>query len=187
MKLNVSSRTGDKSSDVKSLRRQGDIPAVLYSSGQSGEKITVKGEEFKAILRYLKSGHLATTKFVLNIGKSEKTAIIKGIQYNPTSYSVDHLDFQVLDDKVPVTVKVPVTLTGVAECVGEKLGGFLRPITRFIPVECLPSDMPKEFAIDVRNLGVFESKRLKDIELPKGVKLLISPEEVLVVVSKRKQ
>lgn len=185
MKLTVSSRAGDKRSDVKDIRRQGDIPAIVYSPGQSAEKIAVKGEEFKAVLRNLKPGHLATTKFVLTAGKSEKSAIVKDIQYNVTNYNIIHLDFQELDDKVAVTVKVPLTFSGVAECVGVKLGGFLRPVVRYVTVECLPSQMPKEFVIDVADLGVFQSKRLKDITLPAGIKLLASPEEVVVVVSKR--
>ena len=88
-------------------------------------------------------------------------------------------------DQVPVKVKVPVNCIGVADCPGIKLGGFLRQVARYVKVECLPKLIPAEFIVDVKDLGIRQTKRLKDLSLPSGVKALESPEEVLVVIAKR--
>ncbi|MBI3236630.1 MAG: 50S ribosomal protein L25 [Chlamydiales bacterium] len=145
----------------------------------------VDGAEFSAILRGVLPGRLPTTVFTLNDGKKEKKAIIKDIQYHLTTYRVSHIDFEELLENIPVSVKVPVNCVGVAECAGVKLGGFLRQIVRHVKFECLPGQIPAEFLVNVADLGIRQTKRLKDIAMPQGVRPLVAPNEVIVVIAKR--
>ena len=80
MKLTVKPRVKDKKGDIKQIRREGDIPAIVYSSQGQPRKIIVSGEEFRAVLRSMKPGHLPTTVFTLMEDKSEKRTIVKDIQ-----------------------------------------------------------------------------------------------------------
>lgn len=185
MKLAVKQRVGEKKKDIKEIRREGDIPAIIYSSKSQPEKLIVNGSDFKTILREMQQGQLPTTVFELHDGKKNRRAIIKDIQYHLTTYVVSHIDFEELVENVPVSVKVPVNCVGVADCIGIKLGGFLRQVVRHVKVECLPKHIPSEFMIDVKDLGIRQSKRLKDITIPSGVKPLANPEEVVVVIAKR--
>ncbi len=185
MKLTVKSREGEKKSDLKTIRRAGNIPAVIYSSTHKPEKLELTGAEFSAVLRGMQPGQLPTTIFTLSDGKTERKAIIKDIQYHLTTYIVSHIDFEELVENVSVNVKVPVNCIGVAECAGIKLGGFLRQVIRHVKVECLPKNIPSQFLIDVRDLGIRQSKRLKDIPMPQNVRPLASAEEVIVVIAKR--
>ncbi|MBY0528622.1 MAG: 50S ribosomal protein L25 [Rhabdochlamydiaceae bacterium] len=185
MKLTMKPRTGEKKSDIKQIRREGDIPAVIYSAKTQPEKLIIVGPEFGAILRGVKPGQLPTTVFTLSDGKRERKAIIKDIQYHLTSYRVSHIDFEELSDDVAVSVKVPINCVGIADCQGIKLGGFLRQVIRHVKVECLPKNIPSQFLIDVKDLGMRQSKRLRDLILPAGVKLLAAAEEVIVVIAKR--
>ena len=185
MKLTVKCRSGEKKGDLKQIRREGNIPAIVYSSKTQAEKVMIDGVEFSAILRGLLPGQLPTTVFTLNDGKKERKAIIKDIQYHLTTYRVSHIDFEELLEDVPVSVKVPVNCTGVADCVGVKLGGFLRQVVRHVKVECLPKYIPSEFLINVTDLGIRQTKRLKDIAMPQGVRPLVAPNEVIVVIAKR--
>jgi large subunit ribosomal protein L25 len=185
MKLAVKQRVGEKKKDVKEIRREGNIPAIIYSSKGQPEKLIVSGAEFNTILRKMKPGQLPTTVFVLSDGKKDRRAIIKDIQYRLTTYNVSHIDFEELIDNIPVCVKVPVNCIGIADCMGIKLGGFLRQVIRHVKVECLPKNIPSEFLIDVKDLGIRQSRRLKDLAMPNEVRLLASPEEVVVVIAKR--
>jgi large subunit ribosomal protein L25 len=185
MQLTAKPRMGEKKSDTKQIRRDGDIPAIIYSSSRKPEKLVIKGSEFSAILRDLKPGQLPTIIFSLSEGGKQRRAIIKDIQYHLTTYNVSHIDFEELVDNVPVSVKVPINCVGVVDCVGIKLGGFLRQVTRHVKVECLPKNIPSEFQIDVRDLGIRQSKRLRDLAMPEGVRPLASTEEVVVVIAKR--
>lgn len=185
MILTVNKRTGTRKVEAKEIRRAGNIPAILYSAGRPCELIAIDGNEFKAVLRDIKPGRLSTTQFKLNMDGKECHAIVKDIQYDPTSYQVIHLDFEELIADVPVNVKVPIACTGIVECMGIKLGGFMRQVIRSVKVECLPADIPTEFTIDIRDLGIRQSKRLSHLKMPKGVRPLAKMEEVIVVIAKR--
>ncbi len=185
MKLAVKQRVSEKKKDIKEIRRDGHIPAIIYSSKGQSEKLIIDGAEFKTVLREMKPGQLPTTIFTLSDGKKERRAIVKDIQYYLTTYVVSHIDFEELIDDVPVNVKVPVNCIGIGDCMGIKLGGFLRQVVRHVKVECLPKHIPAEFIVDVKDLGIRQSKRLKDIVMPAGVRALESQEEVLVVIAKR--
>lgn len=185
MKLNMFKREGTNKGEVKAIRREGNIPSVLYSLNRPTEQISINGNEFSTCLRQIPQGRLSTTVFSLSNGASEVKAIVKDIQYHPTTYQVLHLDFVELSDNVPVNVKVPVECTGVADCSGIKLGGFLRQVIRYVKVECLPKAIPVKFDIDVKDLSIRQSRRISDIKMPQGVKPLANVNEVVVVIAKR--
>lgn len=185
MKLSANERKSQTKSDILQLRRAGKIPAILYAPGQQGQTLSVDNAEFKAAMREIKAGQLPTTVFTLDFGGKPRKAVIKDIQYHPTTYDVIHLDFQELVKDVLVNVKVPISCIGVADCVGIKLGGFLRQVIRFVKVECLPHLIPQEFVIDVKDLSIKQTKRLRDLSMPEGVKPLAPMDEVVVVIAKR--
>lgn len=184
MKLAVSKRSL-AASQAKKIRRNGNIPAVVYSQGKVGAHIEVQGAEFRKILNEIEPGTLSTTVFQLEDGGKKHSAILKDIQYHVTTYEPLHLDFQELVDKVPVTVNVPLVCTGVADCVGIKLGGFLRQIYRVIRVKCLPKDIPSQFEIDVRDLNVGQSRVLSEVAFPKGVTPLMELKNIAVTIAKK--
>ncbi len=185
MKLELEKRTTGKRGVTQQIRREGNIPAILYDSAGAGEAVCVKGDEMRAILRSLRPGLLATTVFSLSLGNKKIRAIVKDVQYHVASYEIEHIDFLELKEDRPVTVNVAVHLLGAAECVGVKLGGFIRQVVRALKVKCLPKDIPQEFVIDVKELNVAESKRLSDIQIPANVRPLGRMDEVAVVIGKK--
>jgi len=185
MKLKIVKRSGAKRSESGRIRREGNIPAILYSQKSENELISIDGMEFAEILRKIVSGRLSTTKITLVDGDKEVQAIVKEIQYHPTTYQVLHLDLERLVPNTPITVKVPIEFSGVADCAGIKLGGFLRTVLRHVKVECTPDKMPDVFTIDVKGLVIGQSQRLSAISIPEGVKPLDSLKEVAVVIAKR--
>jgi large subunit ribosomal protein L25 len=186
MKLTVEQRGKQKKGTLNDIRRKGGIPAVLYAKGRPGEPIVVDSVEFNTHMRSMKSGRLPTTVFTLVSGNKQFRAIIKDIQRNIITYQVSHIDFEEIVDNVPVSLKVPITLVGIPDCVGVKLGGILRQVIRYVKVQCLPQLMPTEFTLDVKDLGIKQKKRLSELQLPEGVKPLANMAEVVVVVAKGK-
>ena len=185
MKLTAKNRAGEVKSETKKMRREGNIPAVFYPPGQMGQSIELSGVEFEAALRQMKPGRLSTTIFELELeGKTHK-ALVKDIQYDLTTYKVIHLDLIQLEEKTPIKVNVPIEFTGVADCVGIKLGGALRHIIRKVKVKCLPKDIPSNFDLDVREMKMKQAKRLSDIAMPAGVTPVGAADEVVVIIAKR--
>lgn len=186
MKLRLNKRSAERKSEAKKFRREGQIPAVIYVKDKDSEPVTIDNAEFSASLRAIVPGRLATTIYTLVDDKGkERRAIVKEIQYEPTSYRILHLDFEELIDGQKVTVKVPLECVGVADCQGIKLGGTLRQVLRFLRVSCLPKDIPSVFQIDVRNMGQMESKRLSDLQIPNTVRPIANLKEVAVVIAKK--
>lgn len=181
MKLAVSKRAGEKKSELTQLRYKGDIPAAVYSKGKPCDKISINGAEFAAVIRGLPQGHLPTTVFDLG----GKKAIVKDIQYHPTTYNILHLDFQILDDKTEVDINVPVVCEGEADCAGVKLGGFVRPIKRHVKVRCFPGDLPTSFKVNIKDLAIGQSKKVGDIDFGEAVRPLAADKEIVVTIAKR--
>lgn len=186
MKLQVFKREKIKKSESNKIRREGNIPAVIYTRGKESQAISVDGAEFGSFLRSVMPGRLSTSVFMLkdDHGKQMR-AIVKDIQYHPTSYKVLHMDFEELFDDVPVKVNVPIECTGVVDCIGVKLGGILRQVVRHLRIRCLPKDIPSAFTIDVKAMGQNEKKRLSDLSIPQAVKPMADLNEVAVVIAKR--
>ncbi len=148
--------------------------------------MAVNANEFKSHLRNIKSGHLPTTVFTLvNDQGIERRVVIKDIQYAVTTYDVTHLDFEELIADHKINIKIPIECIGMADCVGIKLGGVLRQVIRHVRVRCLPNELPPYFELNIRELGLKQSKRLKDLEIPDTVRPLVDLNEVVAVIVKR--
>ncbi|WP_213318109.1 50S ribosomal protein L25/general stress protein Ctc [Chlamydiifrater volucris] len=185
MKLVVTSRETGKKSFLKMIRQQGGIPAVVYSKGETVANVVVDGHVFNKFLNGLETGALSSTVFSIEFGGKTFSAIIKDIQYKITTYEVIHLDFEMLHNDSPVQLNIPIRFSNIMECIGVKLGGTLRQIIYSLKVTCLPKDIVPFLELDVRDLGMSQTRKLSDIALPKGVKPITPLREVVATVSRR--
>jgi len=184
MKLTVATRSAKKS-ETKKLRREGKIPAILYSKGEEGREIIIDGVDFKKILNTTPTGTLSSKVFLLEgLGKTLK-AIVKDIQYNITTYEVIHIDFEELHEDKLVTLNIPLVCINIVDCIGVKLGGIVRQVIRQVRVTCLPKDIPQQFELDVREMNLGQMKKLSALEIPKGVRPVVSLNEAAVVIARK--
>jgi large subunit ribosomal protein L25 len=185
MKLLYFLRTAGKRVEINKLRREDCIPAVLYGKHISPQSIFVKKEEIEVVLRHTKQGMLATKLFDLHDGQKSHKALVKEVQYHRSTYAIEHLDFVLVNEKDLITVNVPIQIMGAAECIGVKLGGFIRQPIRSLKVSCLLKDIPQEFTFDVHDMQIAQSKRLSDLVIPPGVKPKAKMNEVAIVIAKK--
>ena len=162
--LDVVKREGRGKNEANRLRAAGRIPAVVYGTAKEGkapEGVSVAVDP-KALLRILHSDSGANTLINLKLDGSESRVMVKEYQLDPVTHKLLHADFyQLAMDKV-LTVTVPVHVNGEAR--GVKLqGGLLDFVTREIEVECLPADIPEHIAIDVTDLDLHQSIRVRDL------------------------
>jgi len=184
MKLNGRTRKTGRN-QTATLRREGKIPAVIYSQGKEGKAIVISAAEFSSFTRGMEPGRLSTTRFEIVEGNKTTPCVIKEIQYHPVTYAVIHIDFEELHAGHAIDLNVPVECVGAAECLGVKLGGMLTQSLRKIKVRCLPDQIPQVFEIDVRNLGEREVKRVSDLTVQGDIKVLDAPHQIVVGVVKR--
>jgi large subunit ribosomal protein L25 len=143
------------------LRRQGQIPAVVYG-GVSGQAESVAVDP-KQLLRILHSDSGANTLITVKVaGQADARVLVKEYQLHPVSHQLLHVDFYriAMDQKIEVTV--PIHLLGEAKN-AKAQGGTVDFVHREIVVECLPADIPEHITIDISDLGLHDAVRVRDL------------------------
>jgi large subunit ribosomal protein L25 len=164
--LNAVKREEFGKNAVRRLRRTGMIPAVLYGGPPASDgahpEATPIAVDPKALQRILHSGLGANTLIGLHVGDDASRVMIREYQLDPVTHALLHADFYRVALDKRVTVTVPVVLKGEARGVKQQ-GGLLDFVHREIEVECLPVDIPEAIEVDVSELMLNQSIRLRDV------------------------
>jgi len=164
---------------ARRLRRQGQVPGVLYGGDGKSVTLAVNTKQLAAILRS-ESGH--NTIFKVKLPTGDQPAMLKDWQVDPLFGSLLHVDLLRVAMDVRMHVMVPVHTFG--EPQGVKLqGGIFEMVTREVEVECLPSDIPGEIRVDVSELMIGKQLRVGDLPIDAAkIKLLSDPQRVVAHV-----
>lgn len=171
--------SGQKRSDLgkkasKETRKQGLIPCNVYGI-EKGENGLPKAESIVIPFTELRKVVYSPNVYVvnLNIEGTEKKAIIKELQFHPVTDALLHVDFLEITEEKPVTVGIPVKLTGHAA--GVKAGGRLALLVRQIKVKASYTKIPQELVIDVTNLELGKSIKVGQLSF-EGLEFATSKE-----------
>lgn len=181
--LQLSATIRDKfGKQVKSLRKKGIVPAVLYGHSKKNVSLSVDFKEFSRTFK--KAGE--STIIDLNIEKDGKTetqpVLIHDVDFDPVSDLARHIDFYVVKMDEKLTVTVPFVFIGESPAV-KTLGGILLKNIHEVKISALPKDLPREISIDISAINTFADHiYLKSLQLPNGVKILDNLEEIVVLV-----
>jgi len=180
--LKAEIRSGTGKGVARRLRREGFLPAVMYSNGDS-TPISVNTREISRIVSSKSAEHSIITLSLHNdSGESfDRPVLIKDYQTDPVTDDLLHVDFQEVSLEEEVEVTVPVEI--VKEPQGVKMGGILEFHLREIDIACLPADIPEKIEIDAGAVGVGHSFHVSDIVPPHGVRIVTPGDEVILTVS----
>jgi len=164
---------------ARRMRREGNVPAVLYGGEGGALTLTVNAKQLAAILRS-QSGH--NTIFKVKLPTGEQPAMLKDWQVDPLIGSLLHVDLLRVAMDVRMHVKVPIHTFG--EPQGVKLqGGIFEMVQREAEIECLPADIPSEIRVDISALMIGMQLRAGDLPLDKEKMRLVSdPQRVVAHV-----
>ncbi len=155
-------------SAARGLRRQGQIPCELYGIEGGNIHFVVTPKSVKGLV-YTPDFH--QVDLVIE-GKTHR-AILKSIDFDPISDEIIHMDFLSLVPGRKVKVEVPVRFSGVSP--GVKAGGKLAQKVHKVKIKSTPEDLVELVTLDVSNLGLGQSIRVRDIKVGPGVEVLNSP------------
>jgi large subunit ribosomal protein L25 len=163
--LEAVKREGRGKNEANRLRAAGRIPAVVYGARKEGQtpEGTAVAVDPKTLLRILHSESGANTLITLKLdGGGESRVMVKEYQLDPVTHKLLHADFYQLAMDKAITVTVPVLLKGESRGVKQQ-GGLLDFVTREIQVLCLPTDIPEHIDVDVSELTLNQSVRVRDL------------------------
>ncbi|MCD4803486.1 MAG: 50S ribosomal protein L25 [Anaerolineales bacterium] len=164
---------------VKALRREGLLPAVIYGSDIEPMPLTLNTYEVRQILGVIGANTLVTIK----IGKKEHLALVRDLQREVINRNLLHIDFQAVSMEETISTTVPVVVVGEAPAVKE-LNALLVTSLEFLQIEAKAKDLPDTIQVDISELAeIGDNIRIKDLIISGDVNVLDDQELTVVVVA----
>ena len=169
----VATVSADQKRALKALRKNQEIPAVLYG----GEKVTHFTVTADSVRKLVYTPEIFVVE--LNIDGTKTMAIVKDIQFQAVTDAILHMDFMEVSAEKPVVIEVPVVLEGHAE--GVKAGGKLTLRMRKLKVKALYTEIPEQVHINVDHLGLGKSMQVGSLHF-EGLELMNAKNAVVCAV-----
>ena len=170
LKAEIREQTGSKA--VQKVRKEGRIPAIVYGHNETPVAISLDAHNFVEGL------HHGQRLMDVQIGTKKEKIIVKDLQYDYLGKNIIHADLIRVSVTEMVKVTVPIELKGTAK--GTHESGIIEEHADQLEIECRATDIPETIVVWVKEVGVGDALHASDIELPDGVKLVSSPETIVV-------
>src|SRR5262245_46665815 len=181
--LEAVKREGRGKNEANRLRASGRIPAVVYGSKKEGKvpEGVALAVDPKELMRILHSDSGANTLISLRVDGTEARVMVKEYQLDPITHHLLHADFYQLAMDKAITVTVPIVIKGEGRSAKQQ-GGIVDFITPDIEVQCLPTDIPENIPVDVTEMNLHDSFRVKDLVQGPKWKAMTDGETMIVHV-----
>jgi len=166
---------------VKSLRREGLVPAVLYGHETVSIPLQVEERELNRVLAQA-GGHRL---IALKVGRSRKRqmALARDVQWDVIAGKPIHVDFYAVVMTEKITTEVPLVLVGEAPA-ADQVGAMVLQGLDEVEIECLPGDLIEAIEVDLSGLKeIDQAIYVKDLRLPPTVEILTDTEELVAKVT----
>ena len=163
----------------KKYRKDGFIPAVIYGKNKDNLNILVDPIKLKKLLKN-EAGENTIIEMKLDKSDLKKNVLLKDAHLDTLTSDPLHLDFYEITEGMDVKVSAPLLFTGKPE--GVKNGGVIQTLSNEIKIECLPTNIPNIIEIDISDLNIGDTLRVKDIKPMNGIEILSNPESTIISV-----
>ena len=164
------------SATSRRLRREGQLPGVLYGLGKDPVNVQVTYTDLRDAL---KTDAGLNTVFHLSVDGVDDLVLVKEVQRHPVRREVIHVDFLRIDATQTLSVDIPIHVVGKAEEV-LSAGLLVDQILFSLTVECSPTSIPDSLEADISILTADRNVMVGDIKLPAGVVTSVDPEDPVV-------
>ena len=172
IELNGQVRVAGNKASVKAIRREGLVPCNIYGLGMENILFTIDAKDLKTIT-HTPNSYIIDLK--LSDGR-EGYAVLHEVQYHPVSDEALHVDFLFVAEDKPVTIEVPVIVTGHSE--GVKMGGKLLVSSRKLRVSAMMDKLPDLLEVDSTHLMIGKQIVAGDLNY-EGV-TIVSPKATII-------
>lgn len=162
---------------VRSLRNQGQTPAVIHERGKDSLHVSVPSAEFKKAFSSAGKHHAIK----LDVEGKKYTTIIKEVVNAPASSSILHAVFQAIKEDEKVAAEIPLKLS--EDIPAERASLLVLKNLEYVTVEALPKDLIDVVEVDASSLAEVGNKlHISDIRLPASITIKNDPEQVIAAV-----
>ena len=162
---------------VRSLRREGRVPAVIYGDKKSPELIAISYKDVYALYR---TGTFMSHVLDVDINGKKERVIPRDVQFEPVRDFIIHVDFLRLGKNATVTVDVPVHFHNHEASPGLKAGGVLNVVRHEVELICPADAIPEQLDIDLKGYEMGDSIHISAVTLPANVKPTITDRDFTI-------
>jgi large subunit ribosomal protein L25 len=164
---------------ARELRRQGNIPAVIYGGGEAPMPITL---DYKTTHKLIFAGRFLTTLFEIDVDGTKVRAIPRDYQMDPVKDLPVHVDFLRLKEGQKIKVEVPVHVVNQDASPGVKRGGTVNIVLHAIEMLVPAESIPESIEVDLKGVELNHSIHISSIKLPEGCKPVDKDDFTVVTV-----
>ena len=175
MVLTTTRREGRGTRAATKLRKEGQVPAVLYGHKEETVSLAIGSEEMHAVIR-----HKARVVDLQTAGAPTQKALIREVQWDHLGKEILHLDFARVSAEEIIETEVPLEIRGHAA--GIAAGGIVEHLVHTIRIKCPAGAIPDSIKVDITNLQVDEGVHVRDLSLPPDVTVDADGDVLLVHV-----
>ncbi len=147
-----------KKSTLKTLRNDGEIPAIVYGREINTKSIFIKNIDLRKVIRDVGRNGIIS----LNLNEKSKNVILRDYQNNPVTKDILHVDFLQVDKHTEIDTSVSVILKGTSN--GEKVGGIAKQLLHELNITAKVNDIPDSIEIDITNFEIGHTVQIADIK-----------------------
>jgi large subunit ribosomal protein L25 len=175
--LPLALRDPEGSRSARRLRREGQVPGVIYGGGEAPQHFAVDARTLRNTLAH------AGQVIEVSVGGASTNVLIKDVQRHPVRGEAVHVDLLRVRMDVAIHATVAIDFTGAEDGPGVNEGGIFNQELREVNIEALPGDIPDTITHDVSGLAMNETITLAVLTAPSGVTLLDDPETVIATIT----
>jgi large subunit ribosomal protein L25 len=173
--INARERSNFTKAAVKQLRKEDMVPCVLYGNKKENVHFSVSRKDLKDLI-YTPNSYIIS----VNVDGKKQLCILHEAQFHPVTDSILHLDFLTIDPKKPVSIHIPIAITGNSE--GVRQGGKLQVLNRKLLVRANMKDLPDTLDVDITNLTLGKAITAGDLKYD-NIQIL-SPKSTIICMVK---
>jgi large subunit ribosomal protein L25 len=175
MKVVAYERSVQGTGASRRLRNSGKTPGIIYGGTELPQAVEL---DHNALFHALKKEAFHSSVLEIEVAGKVQQALLRDYQMHPFKPLVLHIDFQRIDAKQKVHIKVPLHFKGDELSPAVKVGGgVVNHVFNELEIICLPSDLPEFIEVDLSTIELGHAIHAKDIALPKGVTLSLHVEQ----------
>ena len=161
----------------RQVRREGNVPAVIYGNKKTPEMVAISANELKKLIG---RGRFYSTVLDLKFDGKTERVLPRDVQLDPVMDFPVHVDFIRIGEDGRTRVSIPVNFLNRERCPGLKRGGALNIVRRFVEVYCPADRIPDHFDIDLGEVNIGTSIHISSVQLPEGATPVISDRDFTI-------
>jgi len=175
--LDANIRNTKTKGELSALRKNGNVPAIIYGGEAQNEKISISKKLLKSLIE--KENFLSNI-VTLNVDGKSQNVLPKEIKYHIISDEPIHVDFLRVVPGLKIKIEVPVQFINHEKSPGLKRGGVLNIVRRKVELRCPSEKIPESLVIDLDGIEIGESFKISSIKLETDVEPTIRGRDFVI-------